>query len=1224
MPQATPWIERFFTAPQDSFEISIHFPQGCRKINKQSGQSYRMNIFFLVQLQYTDVPLAQRIWMPIAGIDVGGTYKDGFTVTEKYVGTSAAQVNPAVFNISYDRTRPFGIRIRRNTLQVTAENENPDDSYAYSYVSILQSIVGFKNISPTVDPPGTQIAKTALSVLATKQLNGQIEGINALVQTYCLDWNPSVFGSPGEWLLNNTNNPASLFLYVLTHPGNPQRIKSEDVNSRIDLPKLQYWHQYCAQNRIITNGNGTVYAYRFEYNNVLANVRSILEVLRDICAAGRASPALVDGKWSVNIDEPKTVVQHFTPHNSWGFESTKALPRIPDGLKIRFFNEALNFKEDEVIVYNYGYGEKNETINGVDIVAASLFESITLPGVTNVGQIIDHGKWHFAQIKLRPEIYTLNTDTEYLVCNRGDRVKVAHDVPMWGLGSGRIKNRFKNGVLNNSTGIQASCFELDEPISIDASHTGGYTLRIRSSTGSSVAPTLKTTFTVSSYSYIGSSVTLDLNSSDHPIRVGNTISVVVAASNVNMTAAVVTQVNGSQIKYTKPGLTGSTQTISVPGEVKLASGSYDLIQLNTELLYSQCAPLDLFLFGQLNKESTDLIVLSIEPTSGAKNARLTLVDYGVTDTYNIFTDYKDLTLVNYDTNITQPVVAYREFFGSMVPTILSSEIISDDRAIKSLSPGTYSSGMLVPFTNPSEAIGLVSPEFVEAEYFRYTQSHPVPIRVEKVPSQEGVIYIPDLDKGVRYIVRLRYVSSSGIYGMWTDAVEHTVIGKLFPPDNVINFTYVKKETGIEFSWNPSTTADYKSTVIRVLDNSLAGTNINTNWTNAQAETLFEGSASSYLWNRPPSGSYLVMVAHKNTLDVYSLTIYSVVVEYSSLSFNVVRAELSNDTHQIPVTESTGAAVPFLALSGTKIYVYEGNDLLKYDATGLQNSRWRITTKTDTNVVSGAIQLVLNTTDGDDYATVADLQSITGDLGNTQFLIEGKNSLGQEFSFIKTQYFTVQSAGINPVVYAIESSTPVVYKASPDAATPGKFSAISGRGVRIEGDNPAELYGWLGITPYTLNVLGQEVAGTEGFVYQQIINQIPADNDQAVKWVVKLYDIVPGSTTNPPQRGTTVLDTEEVQVVFEGESYYLEIESTQGTIFRPGQSSSTLLKAKVFKNGLEVTDTIDASHFKWRRVSQDTVADATWNTSYQSGYKQVLIDVDDVDARATFFCDIVTP
>lgn len=110
--------------------------------------------------------------------------------------------------------------------------------------------------------------------------------------------------------------------------------------------------------------------------------------------------------------------------------------------------------------------------------------------------------------------------------------------------------------------------------------------------------------------------------------------------------------------------------------------------------------------------------------------------------------------------------------------------------------------------------------------------------------------------------------------------------------------------------------------------------------------------------------------------------------------------------------------------------------------------------------------------------------------------------------------------------------------------------------------------------------------------------------------------------------TELHDSETVHILEEGKdavSYDLKIESTNGDQFRVGQSTTTLLKARVFRNGVEVTDEIPADKFSWVRVSYYPQPapndDATWNSLYASGYKQIQIDVDSVYARATFHCYI---
>lgn len=88
---------------------------------------------------------------------------------------------------------------------------------------------------------------------------------------------------------------------------------------------------------------------------------------------------------------------------------------------------------------------------------------------------------------------------------------------------------------------------------------------------------------------------------------------------------------------------------------------------------------------------------------------------------------------------------------------------------------------------------------------------------------------------------------------------------------------------------------------------------------------------------------------------------------------------------------------------------------------------------------------------------------------------------------------------------------------------------------------------------------------------------------------------------------------------------IKIESSNGTVFRVGQFSHTMLIAHVFKNGVDVTGMIQDSRFRWRRVSYVSQPppfdDTTWNLSYSAGYKQIQVSVDEVLARATFHCDI---
>ena len=361
---------------------------------------------------------------------------------EPYYKRKDAFAHNVTVNVARGR---YEVRVRRtNSSESTFEYPSGNEGRRY-HDCYLASVTGYLASRPVTPPK--PMAMTALRIKATNQINGNVEGITGTVQVICKDWNHLT----ETWVLRATRNPASLFRYVLQHPGNAQAA----ADSAIDLTALADWHDYCR-----TNG--------FAYDNVLDQQRSLWDVLLDIAAAGRASPIRPDGKWAVVIDRPRTeIAQHFTPHNSWGFEGVRTLPKLPHAFRVRFINSQRGYQQDELIVYNDGYSAAN----------ATLFEGLELPGVSDPTIAYKHARFHFAQLKLRPETYTINADIEHIVCTRGDLVRVTHDVPMWGLGTGRIKER-----------VDGTTLLLDEPVQLEAATQ--YTVRIRSADGSSIVRTV--------------------------------------------------------------------------------------------------------------------------------------------------------------------------------------------------------------------------------------------------------------------------------------------------------------------------------------------------------------------------------------------------------------------------------------------------------------------------------------------------------------------------------------------------------------------------------------------------------------------------------------------------------------------------------------------------------------------------------------------------------------
>ena len=615
----------------------------------------------------------------------------------------------------------YQVRVRRTNFD---ETEDEADQKKF-HKAVLTNVTAYDSLKlPMENPPGCFLAKTGVRVQSSSKVNGQIDGVNAMVQTITWDYDRT----SGSWQnLRETNNPASLFAYVLMHPANAFKVTAD----KIDLVSLTAWHNYCnpipqdvsseslvtgtyyviktagttnwmaigaGSNNVgegfyatgtWTGGGFATYHPKFAYNGVVSSTQSVMDTLRDICAAGKASPTYIDGKWGVVIDTERShTVQHFTEHNSWGFESTKVLPVLPHAFRINLNDETLAYQANEIIVYNYGYGPT--TANGK--IGATLFEQINLPGVTNPDQAVRLARWHFAQIKLRPETYTVNVDFENLVCTRGDKVKVTHSTPQWGIGSGRLGS----GVDDVVTG---TILTLTEPVYLTANTQ--YTILIRT-------------------------------------------------NNITATAG-----SGSVTRnFTYIGTTGYTSTITVPN-IAVGDG------VKTD---------NLFMIGLTTNTVQECIVTAVEPSNNY-SARLTLVDYSP----EIYTTNLS-GLLTYNPKISKSNVVLVQNSITKVPVITS--ITSNSTQSNQIATGTYQNKAVVAFTHPNDlqAVAVrVQFDIIEGSVAGWDTN---PGTLYSTDKNNSTFEFVNLLTGKKYKVRARYTNADRtICGPWSLDYAFTNDGK---------------------------------------------------------------------------------------------------------------------------------------------------------------------------------------------------------------------------------------------------------------------------------------------------------------------------------------------------------------------------------------------------------------------------------------------------------------
>jgi len=432
--EAGGWISRTTAIDSDEISVDISFSNGLVSYDSQGSKQQR-TVNVEVQYRETGTETWHNIDTTAAKFQTTFdatwlTVADGLLTS---VNFTAKKTSALRFGIRWGVAErgQYDVQVRRTT----ADNESSMIQDG-TYWTALRSI---KAESPVLSP--IPLAMTALVIKATDQLNGIINDFTGVVTRVCEDWDSGT----STWIERVSQNPASAFRYVLQGGG----VASPLADSRIDLEALQEFHEFCEEKG-------------YKFNQVRDYSSSVWETLRDICAAGRAAPTITDGKWSVVIDREQTApVSIITPRNSFDFSAEKFFLDPPHGWRIQFTNEDEGYKTDEYRVYRDGYTDDN----------ATKFESLSLIGVTDPDQIYKLGRWRIAQFLNQPERWTFKQDMEFLTYRRGDWIKIAHDVMIVGLATGRVKS------IATNAGNAVVSIILDEEVTMASGKTYGAVIR---------------------------------------------------------------------------------------------------------------------------------------------------------------------------------------------------------------------------------------------------------------------------------------------------------------------------------------------------------------------------------------------------------------------------------------------------------------------------------------------------------------------------------------------------------------------------------------------------------------------------------------------------------------------------------------------------------------------------------------------------------------------------
>ena len=322
------------------------------------------------------------------------------------------------FTLQFPKRGIYDVRWQRRTGDSTDDRLRTD-----SFWTALRSVSNDRPVQ--TDYP---VNLLAIRAKATGQLSGSLGNVTVYYRSKSLDWDRE----SKTWVNRFTSNPASIYRHILQDKIAMARPQADAI---LDLDNLARAHEFW-------DDRG------WEWNFVCDASVSVFERLQSICAAGLASPTMVDGRWGIIIDKERDhVACAFTSANSWGWTFERTQVRLPNEIHCTFIS-GVTWDTDMQRVAT------DEPIEG-DII----YETQTYEGVNDPAQVYQLARFHYADAKNRRRTITLRCYDEALLCTRGDLVECAcPNVSPHGLQVGRVRKVItdENGYVTGFTTDQSN------------------------------------------------------------------------------------------------------------------------------------------------------------------------------------------------------------------------------------------------------------------------------------------------------------------------------------------------------------------------------------------------------------------------------------------------------------------------------------------------------------------------------------------------------------------------------------------------------------------------------------------------------------------------------------------------------------------------------------------------------------------------------------------------
>ena len=431
-----------------AFELYLECPNGLFLYNMYN-QLREMNLTYTVEYKLS----TSSDWISLGEQTFLGKTRSALRRTFRKENLTPGRYDIRVTKISLDSSLEQDSWTVTSDFQFNSIDEIQDDLRSYPHTALL-----------------------GLRLLATEQLSGAVPNITCLVKRKFLQprimngdqevawedyyWDPDYDGTGAyrlfaddtvlswdgdSYIEKYCSNPIWIMRNLITNTryGLGEYIASDIVDLNYALEESKYAEEK------VEDGNGG-YEKRFQLNAVLDASSKALDVIVQFSAAFRGLPFYSDGKIFIKIDKPEYPVFTYGMGNiieDSMTESWMAKSEAPNEIEIQFANEDNEYKQESVFI------QDDDSINRGDPRRKKVLRILC----TKLSCAIREGRYAMRLARYLDRTITFKTGMASIVCQAGDVINFAHDVPQIGF-SGRVKN----GTLLSVTLDQTVVIEPDK------------------------------------------------------------------------------------------------------------------------------------------------------------------------------------------------------------------------------------------------------------------------------------------------------------------------------------------------------------------------------------------------------------------------------------------------------------------------------------------------------------------------------------------------------------------------------------------------------------------------------------------------------------------------------------------------------------------------------------------------------------------------------------------